>query len=171
MTASYTISTATSFTLTHAKHLGSKVATDLKRMQRLYGSPTDQQISQFETEFILLTKDSYLESVIYGFKRAGEWVEPALIYSPTEAVGSQSTDDDPGKIRPGANTAGASFASYLTYTRAWSNLTEAQRAAIEADVPVKRTAAAKSPIAGALERDKTYSAGGRSVERTTVRAK
>jgi hypothetical protein len=41
MTVSYTFSESTTFTLTHAKHMAAKVATDLKRMQRLYGYPSD----------------------------------------------------------------------------------------------------------------------------------
>ena len=39
MSDSYTISESESFTVTHARHMAAKVATDLKRMQRLYGSP------------------------------------------------------------------------------------------------------------------------------------
>ena len=34
MSYSYTISTLTSFTVTHARHIAAKVATDLKRLQR-----------------------------------------------------------------------------------------------------------------------------------------
>jgi hypothetical protein len=36
--SSYTITeSATTFTVTHARHMAAKVSTDLKRMQRLYG--------------------------------------------------------------------------------------------------------------------------------------
>ena len=39
MSYSYTLSETRTFTVTHARHMAAKVATDLKRMQRLYGSP------------------------------------------------------------------------------------------------------------------------------------
>ena len=45
MTYSYT--QTTTFTITHARHLVAKVATDLKRMQRFYGSPNDDDIVDY----------------------------------------------------------------------------------------------------------------------------
>ena len=39
MSTSFTITETTTFTLTHAKYMAAKVATDLKRMQRFYGAP------------------------------------------------------------------------------------------------------------------------------------
>ena len=39
MSYSYTLTETTTFTVTHARHMAAKVATDLKRMQRLYGEP------------------------------------------------------------------------------------------------------------------------------------
>jgi len=50
MTASFTISESASFTVTHARHMASKVATDLKRLQRFYGYPPHQ--------FIICTRSS-----------------------------------------------------------------------------------------------------------------
>ena len=41
MSNSFTISEATTFTITHARHMAAKVATDLKRIQRFYGKPSD----------------------------------------------------------------------------------------------------------------------------------
>ena len=60
MSQSYTISESTSFTITHARHMAAKVATDLKRMQRLYGLPGDAAIAQYESEVIALLKAGYL---------------------------------------------------------------------------------------------------------------
>ena len=48
MSYSYTSTETTAFTVTHAKHLASKVATDLKRLQRFYKKPTDKKIDEFE---------------------------------------------------------------------------------------------------------------------------
>jgi hypothetical protein len=36
-------------------------------------------------------------------------------------------DDDPGRIRPGADIRGASFYSYLTYGASWDRLTSTSR--------------------------------------------
>src|SRR5262245_42971432 len=60
MTYSLTISETTAFTVTHARHMAAKVATDLKRLQRFYGKPTDAQIAAYEIEVIELLKAGYL---------------------------------------------------------------------------------------------------------------
>ena len=47
MSTSYSVSASETFSLTHARKIASKVATDLKRLQRLYArpyDPTDQRI-------------------------------------------------------------------------------------------------------------------------------
>lgn len=83
--SSYTDSTT--FTYTHARHLGAKVATDLKRMQRMYAYPTDASIAQYEAEIIELLRHGYLDKVTYGFRRDGNWVEPTLRYTAQELGG------------------------------------------------------------------------------------
>lgn len=116
MSYSFTLSDSITFTLTHAKHLGAKVATDLKRMQRFYGYPSDSSIADYEVEIIEFLKNGYLGTVTYGFKRGDSWIEPTLRYSARELSGIDANDDDPGKVRPGADISGASFYSYLTYS-------------------------------------------------------
>ena len=60
MSNSFTFSESQSFTLTHAKQIASKVATDLKRMQRFYNSPSDDRIKAFEEELIQFLKGDYI---------------------------------------------------------------------------------------------------------------
>ena len=72
--STYTTSTTASFTMTHAKYLSSKVAADLKRMQRFYGSPSDAWIADYEAELASLLKHGYLASVTYGYKRDGNFI-------------------------------------------------------------------------------------------------
>lgn len=80
-------------------------------------------------------------------------------------------DDDPGRVRPGANVAGASFYSYLTYSSAWDALTLAQREAIKQQLPVQRTGAPEPSLSGGyFADDKTYSSGGRALGRASVRS-
>jgi hypothetical protein len=64
MTATFT--TNTTFAVTHAKYMASKVATDLKRIQRLYGLPIDSAIADYEREIVELLKVGCLGTVTYG---------------------------------------------------------------------------------------------------------
>jgi len=170
MTSTQTVTEASTFTITHARYLASKIATDLKRMQRLYGRPTDKEISNYEAEAIALFKAGYLATITYGFKRNNQWIEPTLRYVAAELSSLAASDDDPGKIRPGADISDASFGSYLTYTLAWWNLTGGDRESFEKGLPFQRTGATEPTINGDLAQDRTYSAGGQSLSRSSVRS-
>lgn len=170
MSSSYSISESVTFTITHARHMAAKVATDLKRMQRFYGNPSDTDISQYEQEVTELLKAGYLGTVTYGFRRGDNWIEPTLKYSARDLAGAAGNDDDPGKIRPGANTEGAKFHSYLTYSRAWDALSDAEKTAFKNGLPFFRGGAAEPGISGYLTSDRTYSSGGRALDRMTVRS-
>jgi hypothetical protein len=170
MTFSSTYTASDTYTLTHAKHVSAKVATDLRRMQRFYGAPSDSEIGEFEAELAALLNAGYVDQVTYGFKRNGVFIEPSLRYTAAELSGSAAIDDDPGKVRPGANTAGASFASFLRYSSAWTRLTSAQQTSFENGLPFSRTSGSEPGISGYLDSDRTYSAGGRGLQRATVRS-
>lgn len=170
MSSSFTVTETKSFTVTHARHMASKVATDLKRMQRFYGAPSDAQIANFEKEVVELLKAGYLGTVTYGFQRYGKMITPTVIYTADELSGMSVNDDDPGRIRPGADISGASFYSYMTYSVAWHVLSTAEQEAFEAELPIQRTSAPEPGINGYLVNDKTYSSGGRSLNRETVRS-
>jgi len=169
MSYSYTISESISFTVTHARHMAAKVSTDLKRMQRLYGEPGDSRIADFESEVIELLKGGFLGTVTYGYRREGSWIEPTLRYSARDLAGSAANDDDPGRVRPGADISGASFYSYLTYSAAWDKLNDAEKVAVEKTIPVKRTGAPEPGVRGYFADDRTYSAGGRALARSSIR--
>lgn len=169
MSYSFTATESKTFTLTHAKHLAAKVAADLKRMQRLYGNITEERIIQFEGEITELLRLGYLGAVTYGFKRDEKWIEPTLQYTANELANS-NVDDDPGRIRPGIDINGATFHSYLTYSAAWWELTSDQRAAIVNQLPLQRTTGSEPQVNGYFTNDKTYSSGGRSLGRTSLRS-
>lgn len=170
MSYAYTTTETKTFTLTHARHLASKVAADLKRMQRFYGAPDDARIDRLEGEITELLRQGYLDTVTYGFRRNGDWIEPTLRYTARELAG-EGLDDDPGRVRPNANVTGASFYSYLTHNAAWDALTSAQRTAIEQQLPVQRTGAPEPSVSGGyFADDKTYSSGGRTLGRASVRS-
>lgn len=170
MTSSYTISTTSTFTVTHARHMAAKVAADLKRMQRFYGAPSDSTIADYEAEVVELLKAGYLGTVTYGYKRGDKWIEPTLRYTAKDLAGIDGNDDDPGKIRPGANISDASFYNYLTYSAAWWNLTPEQREAFRSSLPFQRGTADEPGIDGYLTPDRTYSAGGKALDRFSVRS-
>ena len=170
MTTSYTVSSTAAFTITHARHLAAKVATDLKRIQRFYGEPSDLEISQYEEELIELLRAGYLATVTYGFREDGVWIEPTLRYTSRDLSYGDGADDDPGRVRPWANVSGAVFYSYLTYSAAWFELSEQQKATFRKRLPFLREGAPEPQVRGILRTDRTYSAGGRALDRGSVRA-
>lgn len=170
MSSSFTITEAKTFTVTHARHMAAKVATDLKRMQRLYGKPSDTSIAEFEAEVIELLKAGYLGTVTYGYRRNDCWIEPTLSYTARDLSGASANDDDPGRIRPGANVDGASFYSYLTCSAAWDKLSAAEKEYFEDGLPFKRSGAPEPAVDGYLSNDRIYSSGGRALDRSSVRS-
>ena len=170
MSYSYTFSRTTTFTRTHAKHMAAKVATDLKRIQRFYGYPPDSKIVDYEAEVIELLKEGYLGTVAYGFQRNNDWIEPTLRYTAHDLAGASANDDDPGRIRPGANISGASFYSFMTYSVIWENLTGAEKEEFEKRLPFRRNGALEPGINGYLSEDRIYSSGGRALYRASVRS-
>ena len=170
MSYSITLTESLTFTITHARHLGTKVATDLKRMQRFYGRPADADIDAYEAEVIALLKAGYLRTVWYGFNRAGCWIEPTLKYTDRDLYGGAAADDDPGKIRPGADISGASFSSFLTYSVAWDDLTWNEQDTFKRSLPFYRSGATEPAVNGYLSHDRTYSSGGRALDRASVRS-
>lgn len=170
MSYSFTSTESQTFTITHAKHLASKMATDLKRVQRFYGYPSDATIAAYEEELIQFLKNGYLGTVTYGFKKDDKWIEPTLRYTAKDLMGLSSSDDDPGRIRPGASIDGASFGSYMTYSSSYNSLNENQRNDFGKSLPFKRTGADEPGINGYLSSDKTYSSGGKALERSIVKS-
>lgn len=170
MSSSFTTTESATFTVTHARHLAAKVATDLKRMQRFYERPSDTDIADYEAEVTELLKAGYLGAVTYGFRRDGSWIEPTLRYTARDLAGGSASDDDPGKIRPSADITGASFHSYLTYSPAWHQLSEPEKEAFRKRLPFRRGSGPEPGISGYFANDRTYSSGGRAVSRASVRS-
>lgn len=163
----YTTTDSVTFTVTHARHIAIKIGTDLKRMQRFYGKPDDNAITNYEKEVIALLKGDYLERIEYGFKTSnGRW-RIALKYEARHG-GLIIADDDPGGIRPGVDKSGCQFHSFLVTNYKWTNLSaeEQERVYKEADVSFRRTAGDEPQ--GNWTVDRAYSAGGRGVQRSSL---
>ncbi|MGL3107257.1 hypothetical protein [Bradyrhizobium sp. BR 1432] len=170
MSNSYSISESASFTVTHARHMAAKVATDLKRVQRFYGVPSDSDIADYETEVIELLKAGYMGAVTFGFKRNDTWIPPTLRYTAQDLAGMTANDDDPGRIPAGADVSNARFSSFLSYSSKWDALTSDQRDAFKKSLPHYRTGADEPGVDGYFSSDKTYSSGGHALNRDTVRS-
>lgn len=169
MSTTFTYTGSETFTRVHAKRISYRVATDLKRMQRLYNSPTNHKIEQYDKELVELLTAGFIEKVTYGFRRGDDWIEPTLRYTAFE-LSSPGFGDDPGRVRPGANIGGASFYTFLTYSAAWDELSTNEQAAFKNALPFIRSGAAEPGISGYFQRDLSYSAGGRGLQRESVRS-
>ena len=146
MSSSYSLTESATFTVTNARHMAAKVAADLKRMQRFYGSPSDAEIANYEAEATAFLKAGYLGTVTYGFRRDGNWIEPTLRYTARELEGASTNDDDPGRVRADARIAGATFYSYLTYSPAWSRLSETEKEFFRTQLPFRRSQSGLSAL-------------------------
>jgi hypothetical protein len=167
--SSYTTTETSSFTITHARYIASKVATDLKRFQRFYGAPNDGLIDRYEGELAGLLKHDAVDNVVYGFQRNALWTPASVRYRAIPG-GALIADDDPGKIRPGIDIGGASFTSFLSYSSKWWDLTQAERDRIRDGLPLKRPTGSEPNLeSGAWSDDLSYSAGGRGLGRSSVR--
>lgn len=172
---SYTLSEATTFTVTHARHIAAKVATDLKRVQRFYGlysggEPNDKRIADYEAEIIALLKGDYLQEITFGFRRNGKWIEPSIRYTARDLAGSTANDDDPGRIRLHADIREALFGSFLAYNAKWNALSAAEKEAFSKSLPFQRSTGSEPGVDGYLSNDRTYSSGGRALDRASVRS-
>lgn len=168
MSDSYTYSLSETFTIVHARHIASKVATDLLRFTRFYNSPSIEWINYYEEELTALVKEDYLDNIIYGFKRNGKWTEASIRYHALPG-GTLIGDDDPGKIRPGHDVSGAHFTSYLNRNSRWLALSSEERQKFENSLPFQRGGATEPELEkGMWSQGLTYSAGGRGIMRSTI---
>ena len=161
MSSTYATSQSTTFTVTHARYLASKVKTDLYRLHSYYREPSLEDIDKYEQELILLLKEDYLDEISYGFQEDGEWVI-AVMYKASQG-GVITTDDDPGGLRYREKPEGAQFTSMLFYNKNWRNATESQKNSFRRESPIQRVSGTEPN--GNWEQQHAYSAGGRGIVR------
>lgn len=162
MTTSYTVSET--FSITHARHIASRVAGDLRLMSRYYGRPTLGEIEDYLEEIAQLLVQGYLGTFEVGYRRAGCRVF-TLYY---EVLGDGTLSDArAGGVPTNADITGASFFSYVTYTPSLLGLSEAAQATFLAGLPVQRTEQPE-PLDGNgywVHDDRNYAAGGLGLRR------
>lgn len=169
MTSTFTASQT--FTITHARYITSKVAADLRQLQLFYGAPNDAFIAAFAEEAALLLRDGYLERVDYGFQRKSvysgdQWV---LLLRYTARNGALA-DEHAGRVPAGVSIDGARFASFLSYSSKFFSLTPPERARVEANLPINRSAGNEAGfVAGSWGGDRTYSSNDQGLGRSVFR--
>lgn len=165
MTGTRTLTETRTFTITEARYVSSKIAADLQSLQSYYDSPSNEKITNFAEEAAILLSKRYLASVEYGFKKDGQVIF-ALKYV-AKSDGTLEIDERPGKIPPGLNLSGAVFYSYLRYNAAWYQLSSAQQATVENELPIQRTSAGEPAFSsnGLWGSSRSYSRNGEGVER------
>jgi hypothetical protein len=153
-----TTATAT-FNRSHARYVATKVAADLRRMQRLYGWPTDKVIDDLIEEITEMLALDYLKTIEIGFERSGQRVV-SLKYE-SRRDGTLSSDDNAGGLPRGVDVTGCERINYMTYTDKFNNLSSEQQLAVKKTLPYIRTAAAEPQDGiGHWTQDRTYSAAG-----------
>ena len=163
----YSHTTSSTFTITSARYLASKVAADLRQMQLFYGRPSDYEITNFIEELVILMLGGWLKSITYGFKRNNYWVV-ALEYK--MFLGSiRATDDNAGRVKPGININMSSWYSVLTKSATFYNLSPIEKVRIEQSLPIKRTIGGAPQIRTSnLINDKYYSKNNGVLQRRII---
>lgn len=165
MTTTFTRSSSESFTHTSARYLASKVAADLRQMQRLHGAPSDTEINDYIDELVILLTGGYVATVSYGFKKSDAWTV-ALRYVVRSDGLVENVDDRPGRV-PLGDVTGSTFGSYLEYSAKWSSEDRERREQIKRSIPVKRVTG-DQPAGAWSVGDRAYSRNGVSLSRNSV---
>lgn len=164
--STFTTTTSTTFTMTHAKRIASKVATDLMRFRRYYDKPTLTRIDDYEAELAVLLKHNVLDEVTYGFRKNKKWVT-AIKYRAVD--GELVADDNPGSLRAISDCNAASFYSFLSYNGNWDRLSSTKKEEIRKQLPFKRGSGSEPDVDGGYwVEDLGYSAGGRGLRRSKI---
>jgi hypothetical protein len=162
MTMSYSVSET--FSIAHARHISSRVAADMRLMNRYYGYPAETAIENYLEEIAQFLAGGYLATFEIGFKRDGKRLF-TLHYS-VRADGSLS-DSRAGGVPVGIDITGATPFNFLTHSAAWFALDTTEREAFEAALPVQRSFC-EAPVDGQgywVRDDRGYAAAGMGLSR------
>ncbi|MDP9475221.1 MAG: hypothetical protein M3R38_05925 [Actinomycetota bacterium] len=161
---SYSYTSSDTFTITHARHIASRMASDFRLMRLYYGKPSEEMIENYLEEVAQLFAKGYLDTFEVGFRRGQKRVF-SLFYK-ARADGALS-DDRAGGVPAGADVGGANQFSYLTYSTSWHSLTQNQRDAFRAKLPIHRTGSPEPEDGDGywVSSDRSYAAGGTGVRR------
>jgi hypothetical protein len=157
-------STTDTFTITHARHIASRIAADMRLFSLAYGYPSLDQIPNYLEEIAQYLAKGYLGSFEIGFETDGREVVVGLLYE-VRSDGTLS-DNRAGDVPLDVDITGAVAFNYLTRTYAWANIGYDAQARFEASLPIKRsTAPAPQHNRGYWTTSRSYASGGVGVQR------
>lgn len=165
---SYSQTYTSTFTITEARYIASKLGADLRNLNARYGRPSLDSVPQFVEEAAQYLRAGYLDYVDFGFKNGAEW-KLRLRY--TAVAGGQLRDEVPGGLPKESDVAGHHFYSFLRRNSAFDALNADARRAFEATLPIDRTPGAEpSAHSGSYGSSSQYSRGGRGLDRSLYNA-
>lgn len=168
--STFTHTASATFTVTHARHLASKITADLNACARLHGKPSLTAVENYNTELVELLRYGYLSRYEFGFQKDDKRV---LSWSyEVSSNGSIETDDRAGKMSAYVDLDGTSFFNFAWYSRKYNSLTSDQQESFKGSHPVNRTTGdPPSDGAGSWSgTEKNYSAGGTGISRRSFRS-
>lgn len=166
---SYTSTRTQAFTITHARHLASKMAADMHICARYYGQPSDTRIDEYAEELAQRLRYGYVSGYEFGFKKDDKRVV-TWAYR-VDSSGAIQSDDRAGKVYSSADVSDAVFYNFMTYSQKWSDLPDEEKEEFEKGMPFQRgTGDLPSDGNGYwTSSDKSYSSGGVGLSRSSFR--
>lgn len=167
MTYTYSLTRTTTFTLTSARYIASKVVADLRRLKYYYGRPLESEIDDYYEELSMMLAHGFIRAIEYGFKRNGNRVV-SLHY--TVLFDGILLDGRAGGVYSRADITGANWFSYLWDSDNWSNLSLEQQNDFRNRLPIRRTFGSEPGSEnGYWVQDRSYSYDGGGTQRQTFR--
>jgi hypothetical protein len=167
MTSTFT-STHT-FTRTHARHLGAKIAADLRQCATLHGEPSANRVDAYLEELVELLVGGYVSEYEFGFKQNDRRIV-CWRYVITSDGSIDSVTGDPGGLYARDVPASARYYNFLSYSSAWAALSTAEQQRIKDGLPVRRTSGSLPGDGdGYWHEAREYGAGGVRVTRREYR--
>ncbi|WP_425005587.1 hypothetical protein [Mycolicibacterium sp. S3B2] len=168
MTGSYSVSQT--FSLTHAKHLASKVVSDLYQCRNFYDAPSEADVAEYHEELIVMLSGGYIQAYEFGFEKNDQRIVSwqYQVNASGDLIGG--VDDRSGGIFATADTTGATYFNFMSYSQAWFDLSSSDRGTVKSKHQVDRTSGyLPSDGSGYWHTDRTYSSAGVAIERRTFR--
>lgn len=167
MTYTYSLTRTTTFTLTSARYITSKVVADLRRMKYYYGRPPESKIDDYYKELSMMLAHGFVKAVEYGFERNDNRIV-SLHY--TVLFDGTLIDGRAGRVYSRADTTEANWFSYMWYSDRWLNLIPEQRENFRNQLPIRRTSGSEPGREyGYWVQDRSYSCDGGGTQRRTFR--
>lgn len=162
----YTTTKTTTFTITNARYLASKVAADMHLCAQYYGQPSEPSIRAYAEELAHYINEGYLAEYEFGFKRNGKRL--VTWRYKVDADGVITTDDRPGKVVAHIDITGATYYNYLTQNSRYFSLSVEERVKFKATLPVTRANGdPPSDGNGYWTTDRNYHSSGQGLGRKT----